>query len=34
MGYTDVKDYVGGKQDWVRHDLPYEGTSSEQEESS
>ena len=32
MGYTDVKDYPGGKQDWVRHDLPYEGTSSNQEE--
>ncbi len=32
MGYTDVKDYPGGKQDWIRHDLPYEGTSREQED--
>ncbi len=29
MGYTDVKDYPGGKQDWVRHDLPYEGTNTD-----
>ena len=32
MGYTNVKDYAGGKQDWLRHDLPYEGTSNDQEE--
>ena len=32
MGYMDVKDYPGGKQDWIRNGLPYEGTSSEREE--
>ena len=32
MNYTDVKDYAGGKQDWIRHDLPYEGTDKDQEE--
>lgn len=31
MGYTDVREYPGGKQDWVRHDLPYEGTSSQED---
>lgn len=25
MGYTNVRDYVGGKQDWIRHGLPAEG---------
>ncbi|CAN5688418.1 hypothetical protein BH24ACT22_BH24ACT22_20340 [soil metagenome] len=32
MGYTYVKDYAGGKQDWIRHDLPYEGAGNEQED--
>lgn len=25
MGYTNIKDYVGGKQDWMRAGLPTEG---------
>ena len=28
MGYTDVKDYEGGKQDWVEAGLPTEGDES------
>ncbi|CAN5725612.1 hypothetical protein BH24ACT22_BH24ACT22_09800 [soil metagenome] len=32
MGYANVKDYAGGKQDWIRHDLSYEGTGKDQEE--
>ena len=25
MGYGNVRDYVGGKQDWIEHALPAEG---------
>ncbi len=25
MGYEDVRDYVGGKQDWMEAGLPAEG---------
>ena len=25
MGYENVRHYAGGKQDWMRHDLPVEG---------
>ena len=25
MGYPHVRDYVGGKQDWIEHGLPAEG---------
>jgi hypothetical protein len=25
MGYTNVRDYSGGKQDWVEAGLPTEG---------
>lgn len=32
MGYTDVKEYPGGKQDWVRNDLPYQDASSNLQE--
>jgi 3-mercaptopyruvate sulfurtransferase SseA len=24
MGYTRVRDYAGGKQDWIEADLPIE----------
>jgi hypothetical protein len=24
MGYTNVRDYTGGKQDWINADLPTE----------
>jgi hypothetical protein len=27
MGYTDVRDYEGGKQDWLDAGLPVEGHS-------
>jgi rhodanese-related sulfurtransferase len=26
MGYTNVRDYSGGKQDWIDAGLPVEGT--------
>jgi rhodanese-related sulfurtransferase len=29
MGYTNVRHYEGGKQDWMKHDLPVEGARSE-----
>jgi rhodanese-related sulfurtransferase len=29
MGYTNVRHYQGGKQDWMKHDLPVEGERSE-----
>ena len=29
IGYTNVRHYEGGKQDWMRHDLPVEGERSE-----
>ena len=32
MGYTNVKDYAGGKQDWLRHGLPHKGTGNDKEE--
>jgi rhodanese-related sulfurtransferase len=25
MGYGNIRDYVGGKQDWIEHALPAEG---------
>jgi rhodanese-related sulfurtransferase len=25
MGYTNVRDYAGGKQDWIDAGLPVEG---------
>jgi hypothetical protein len=25
MGYSNVREYAGGKQDWVDFDLPAEG---------
>jgi hypothetical protein len=28
MGYASVKDYEGGKQDWVEAGLPTEGTQT------
>lgn len=28
LGYTDVRKYAGGIQDWVEHDLPTESTVS------
>ena len=28
MGYTNVKDYEGGKQDWVEAGLPTEATEA------
>jgi rhodanese-related sulfurtransferase len=31
MGYENVRDYVGGKQDWIRHGLPAEGSHYERE---
>ena len=32
MGYTNVKDYPEGRQDWIRHDLPYEEGGRKQED--
>ena len=29
IGYTNVRHYEGGKQDWMKHDLPVEGERSE-----
>jgi hypothetical protein len=29
MGYENVRHYAGGKQDWMRHDLPIEGDRSD-----
>jgi hypothetical protein len=30
LGYTNVRHYAGGKQDWMRHDLePAEGERSD-----
>ena len=29
MGYKNVRHFAGGKQDWMRHDLPVEGERSE-----
>ena len=29
MDYTNVRHYDGGKQDWMKHDLPVEGERSE-----
>jgi len=29
MGYTNVRHYEGGKQDWMKHDLPVEGERSD-----
>jgi hypothetical protein len=29
MGYKNVRHYEGGKQDWMKHDLPVEGERSE-----
>jgi len=29
MGYTNVHHYAGGRQDWMRHDLPVEGERSD-----
>ena len=26
MGYHNVRDYTGGKQDWIKAELPHEGT--------
>ncbi|MGB3683047.1 MAG: rhodanese-like domain-containing protein [Rubrobacteraceae bacterium] len=32
-GYTDVKDYAGGKKAWIRHGgLPYKGASNDKED--
>jgi rhodanese-related sulfurtransferase len=28
MGYTNVRDYEGGKQDWVEVGLPTEGAEA------
>ena len=33
MGYHNVRDYTGGKQDWIRAGLPHEGTHREKEKS-
>lgn len=33
LGYENVKDYVGGKQDWVRAGYPAEGRHFERKES-
>ncbi len=30
MGYTNVRDYAGGKQDWINAGLPVEKTDSRQ----
>jgi hypothetical protein len=30
MGYTNVKEYQGGKQDWIDWGLPVEGKKSQQ----
>jgi len=29
MGYENVRHYEGGKQDWMKHDLPVEGDRSD-----
>ncbi len=33
MGSHNVRDYTGGKQDWISAGLPYEGTHHEKEKS-
>ncbi len=33
MGYENVRDYVGGKEDWTEAGLPAEGRRSEREGS-
>jgi len=29
LGYTNVRDYVGGKEDWIDAGLPVEGNHHE-----
>ncbi len=31
MGYHNVRDYTGGKQDWLSAGLPHEGTHRKKE---
>jgi hypothetical protein len=31
MGYTNVREYVGGKKDWIDADLPAEGRRYERQ---
>jgi len=31
MGYTNVKDYEGGKQDWMQAGLPVESETTPEE---
>jgi hypothetical protein len=33
MGYTNVRDYSGGKQDWVEAGLPTEGHGNHQHQA-
>jgi len=34
MGYTNVRDYVGGKEDWLAAGLPTEGQARRRRPSS
>ena len=33
IGYHNVRDYPGGKQDWIQAGLPHEGNHHEKEQS-
>ncbi len=33
MGYHNVSDYAGGKQDWISAGLPYDGAHREKEKA-